>query len=244
MTNKQPIDQDTWKGVLRSAFSIFRGFEIQGYGTPPFSLGGGTVLMFRWKHRLSKDVDFFGYDAQWITMLSPRLNDDTRAVAVDYLEQANGLKIILPHGDIDFIVSGDVLNSLERERGHFEGREFTMDPSAEILAKKMFYRAASFKARDVYDMSAALDLDGEAARAAIQAAKPKYEVLKRRLLTLAEVPEAELAAEIVPYAGPLAHARGMVRKVLSAIEPPLKAQAKDGPVPKRSPVSLSEGYER
>ncbi len=217
MKEPRPIDQDTWETVLRTAYSIFQDFEARGMGTPPFSMGGGTVLMLRWKHRLSKDIDFFGYDAQWISMLSPRLNDATRVLATKYVEQANGLKIVMPHGDIDFVVSGDVLRTVKREPFTFEGRTVELDPSAEILAKKMFYRAASFKARDVYDMSAALDLDPEAARLAIEASGPRHDLLKRRLETLIEIPEDKLLTEILPYDGSLPHAKDMVRKVFGSI---------------------------
>ena len=48
---------------------------------PNWTMGGGTVLMFRYHHRLSQDVDIFLTDAQYLTALSPRLSvespDDT-----------------------------------------------------------------------------------------------------------------------------------------------------------------------
>jgi|CXWK01.1.fsa_nt_gi hypothetical protein len=243
MKETRPIDQDTWKTVLRTAFSIFQDFEARGVGTPPFSMGGGTVLMLRWKHRLSKDIDFFGYDAQWISMLSPRLNDATNVLATKYVEQANGLKIVMPHGDIDFVVSGDVLRTVKREPFVFEGRTVELDPSAEILAKKMFYRAASFKARDVYDMSAALDLDPGAARLSIEAAAPRHDLLRRRLQTLSEVPEDQLLTEIVPYDRSLPHAKDMVRKVFGALGERSKALTKTTRTKPRTP-NQGEGFER
>ena len=50
----------TWLGIVADAFTLFDDAEARGFGTPPFSLGGGTVLMLRFRHRSSKDVDFFG----------------------------------------------------------------------------------------------------------------------------------------------------------------------------------------
>jgi hypothetical protein len=69
---------------------------------------GGAVLMFRFEHRLSKDIDFFMYDVQRLSLLTPRLNDTTAAMTKKYLEQANGIKLVLPHGDIDFVVAGAI----------------------------------------------------------------------------------------------------------------------------------------
>jgi len=51
------------------------------------------------------------HDVQWVSMLTPRLNDTTAAMTTSYLEQANGLKLVLPHGDIDFVVSGPVTDA-------------------------------------------------------------------------------------------------------------------------------------
>ncbi|MBU2818986.1 nucleotidyl transferase AbiEii/AbiGii toxin family protein, partial [Acidithiobacillus ferrooxidans] len=35
-----------------------------------WTMGGGTVLMFKYHHRLSRDVDIFITDAQYLTALS------------------------------------------------------------------------------------------------------------------------------------------------------------------------------
>jgi len=77
--------RDSWRNVLASAYLLFDDLQAKGFGTPPFSLGGGTVLMLRFEHRLSKDIDLFGYDAQWLSFLSPRLNETAAAMATDYL---------------------------------------------------------------------------------------------------------------------------------------------------------------
>jgi hypothetical protein len=77
--------------------------------------------MFRFEHRLSRDIDFFGYDAKWLTLLSPRLNEMAAAVASSYTEQANGIKIVMQQGDIDFVVAGDVAVPVSREKITLEG---------------------------------------------------------------------------------------------------------------------------
>ena len=45
---------------------------------------------------LSKDIDFFIRDVQWLGFITPRLNDVIAAMVEGYEEQANSLKLILP----------------------------------------------------------------------------------------------------------------------------------------------------
>ncbi len=214
----KPLTPLTWTEIFANACALFDDLEGRGFGKPPFSLGGGTVLMFRFKHRLSKDLDFFGYDAQWLSLLSPRLNGVAAAMARDYSEQANGVKIIMPSGDIDFIVAGDIATPVEREALVLQGRETPAEPTSEILAKKLFYRAAAFKARDVYDMSAAIDLDPASAAQATRAAASRKDQLLRRLEELGGIAQDTLLEGIVPYDGRLPHADAMVSKVRSFIQ--------------------------
>ena len=130
MASSAAPTKDTWKKVIESAFDLFDDLEEKGFGTPPFSLGGGTALMFRFRHRLSKDIDFFGYDVQWLSLLSPRLNDFAAAMAKDYTEQANSIKIVAPDGDIDFIVSADVVQDICRKEAPILDRKIQVDPTS------------------------------------------------------------------------------------------------------------------
>lgn len=213
MHSTPPPTRQTWSQILKAAYRLFDDLENKGFPDPPFSLGGGTVLMFRFRHRLSKDIDFFSYDAQWLPLLSPRLNESAAAMASSYVEQANTVKLILPQGDIDFVIAGDVAIPVVREKTTLEGRDILLDPTSEILAKKLFYRPASFTPRDVYDVSAAIDLDPIAASRAVLAAAPKYDLLVRRLDELAEQDPAILTDGLIPYEAELPYARDMVAKV-------------------------------
>ena len=227
MSALKPPTPDTWKQVLRSAWELFRDLEEKGFGIPPFSLGGGTVLMFKYGHRLSKDIDFFGHDAQWLSLVSPRLNEKASSLATEYDEQANTVKIAMPHGDIDFIISADVIPDLKRQTLTLLDRSIPVDPPSEILAKKIMYRAATFKARDIYDLSAAIDLAPPTAWKAVSAASRKKDLLLSRLHDLKSVSDRELSRDIVPYNGPLRHAAGMVTKVIDFVggkEPPAQAK--------------------
>lgn len=237
----------TWKRILSSAFDILDDLQDQGHGKPPFVLGGGTVLMMRFKHRLSKDIDLFTHDAQWITLVSPRLNPVSEAMARTYDEQANVVKIAMLHGDIDFIASGQVIKGNAVCAIRALDRDLEVDTTAEILAKKAFYRASAFKPRDVYDMSASIDLDPSSAASAIRAASSKAPALLRRLKELGDLDQASLLAGIVPYEDALPHADRMVKKVADFI-----SQCIEGPDPtdelterpKVVPKRRASGWER
>ena len=144
MSPKQGINRNSWQRILASAVAIFDDLDDKGFGSPDVVIGGGTVLMFRFEHRLSRDIDFFLHDVQWLSLLTPRLNETTAAMVTDYVEQANGIKLVLPHGDIDFVVAGAVTDAAPRETLEFMGRTFRLETTTEILAKKLFFRAARF----------------------------------------------------------------------------------------------------
>lgn len=69
---ERDLPHGTWKNLLPHALSIIE--DIRRYATPdPFwTLGGGTVLMFRYQHRLSKDIDIFVPDPQYLGYVTPR----------------------------------------------------------------------------------------------------------------------------------------------------------------------------
>ena len=197
MNATEPVTRDLWKRILASAVAIFDDLKHKGFGNPDVVIGGGTVLMFRFEHRLSRDIDFFMHDVQWLSLLTPRLNDTTAAMVTDYVEQANGIKLVLPHGDIDFVVSGDVTDARPVETLDFMGRTFLLEQTEEILAKKLYYRAARFQSRDVFDMTAAIEFDRLSAVAAVRAAASKVAILDRRMEELERMPREKLERDIL-----------------------------------------------
>ena len=90
------MDERTWEELLSTALAILDDACAQGVGAPDIVMGGGTVLMMRMHHRLSRDIDLFLHDAQWLGRLTPRLNDRVAARARDYSEQANSVKLVMP----------------------------------------------------------------------------------------------------------------------------------------------------
>ena len=59
--------------------------------------------MRRHHHRISKDVDIFVADPQWLGYLTPRLNARAESLVSNYLEQAGFLKLYFDEGEIDFV---------------------------------------------------------------------------------------------------------------------------------------------
>jgi hypothetical protein len=190
------MNETSWKGLLANALAVLDDLDAIGFGTPEFSLGGGTVLMLRYRHRLSRDIDIFLHDAQWLTLLTPRLNDAVAARVRDYSEQANSLKLVFAEGDVDFIVASSVTSEPPSEMLAFQGLKIPMDASAEILAKKLYFRAALLKPRDAFDLVAIHECDPAAASSAIAASAPRRADQLRRLKALQKLPTATLEKDI------------------------------------------------
>jgi hypothetical protein len=192
------MDGRSWEDLLATALAVIADIEARGAGALDLVLGGGTVLMMRMRHRLSKDIDIFLHDAQWLSRLTPRLNDRVAALVRDYSEQANSIKLVLSHGDIDFVVAGRVTGVAPSETLDFRGRMIALETTEEILAKKLFHRASFLKPRDVFDLVVASKLLPNAAGVAVEAARSRRDLQLARLRELARAPEADLSSGILP----------------------------------------------
>ena len=117
-----------------------------------WSMGGGTVLMIRHKHRYSRDIDIFLRDPQYLGYLTPRLSDAAEQMTHDYDEAANYLKLRFPEGEIDFVAAGWLTPSPFATSTVLDV-EANLETSAEIIGKKVRYRADTFKARDLFDLA-------------------------------------------------------------------------------------------
>ena len=190
------MNEDAWKPLLTAALGVLDDLRERGFGAPDIVLGGGTVLMMRLRHRLSKDIDLFLHDAQWLGLLTPRLNEGVAALTANYAEQANSLKLVLPGGDIDFVVAGNVTGITSSERLDFAGWSLPLESNEEILAKKLYFRAGLLKPRDVFDLVAVFRANPEAALRAVAASKPRRDEQLRRLQALKRLPREAVSADI------------------------------------------------
>lgn len=140
--------------------------------------------MLRHKHRFSKDIDIFVSDPQYLAYLSPRVNTTAESMTHNFIEQGNFLKLQFAEGEIDFVASAPLTdNPAASER--LLDRDVKVETSTEIVAKKVWHRGESFKARDIFDL--AMVIEREPAALA-----PMQPVLRdRRATVLARITAGE-----------------------------------------------------
>jgi Nucleotidyl transferase AbiEii toxin, Type IV TA system len=141
-----------WETLFRRALQIVDSVAASGTRFEGWSFGGGTVLMRRYRHRVSKDVDIFVPDPQYLGYVSPRLNDTADSLASKHLETAISVKLYFPEGEIDFIASAPLTDKPFVHESVL-GRRVSVETTAEIIAKKVWHRGKEFTARDIFDLA-------------------------------------------------------------------------------------------
>lgn len=154
-----------WRILLVHALRLVDEIARHGVSAPFWTLGGGTVLMLRYRHRRSKDIDVFVPDPQYLGYVTPRLSDAAEQIAQDYVEAANYVKLIRPEGEIDFVASAN-LTPVPFETWTLLGRAVRVETAAEIIAKKLWHRGDTATARDLFDLSLVIERDPQALRTA------------------------------------------------------------------------------
>ena len=174
--------RDSWKILFRHACDRL---DQAGLPRNHWSFGGGTVLMLKFNHRLSKDIDIFFRDQQLLSFVSPRINDAAEEAMINYSEHTNFTKIQFPEGEVDFIVSQQLTShcpALEKVCG----QEIFVDNPVEIIAKKIFFRADDFKARDVFDLAVVYARQKESLLQSVHSFGTKLGSLGKQLAALEE----------------------------------------------------------
>ena len=139
-----------WDKLFKNALRIL---DDSGLSEKEWTLGGGTALALRFQHRESRAVDIFLSDAQYITLLTPRLNRTAAGMTDDYTEGSHFLKLRFPEGEVDFIIA-PWLTQNPYEKMEVGTRVIQIETPEEIVVKKIFYRAEALKVRDVIDIAA------------------------------------------------------------------------------------------
>lgn len=165
MSAPSPLPEGPWQGLFRSALALVDEIQKHGTARPFWTFGGGTVLMLRYGHRMSNDVDIFVPDPQYLGYVNPRISDAASELTADYEEHAGFVKLILPDGEIDFVVSRN-LTAPGYDEWTLMGRPVKVETAAEIVAKKMWHRGDRPTARDLFDLSLAIEREPESLLAA------------------------------------------------------------------------------
>ncbi|SAK86328.1 hypothetical protein AWB79_06051 [Caballeronia hypogeia] len=215
MTQPKELPAGLWESLLPKALMLVD--EISKHGGVPnpfFTFGGGTVLMLRYGHRNSKDIDFFVSDPQALGYVTPRLSDVADALCdSQYTEAANFVKLHLEDGEIDFVASPNLLpDAYAFDTWELFQRPVRVETAAEIIAKKMYHRGNQGTARDLFDLSMVAERESDA----LELARPYiYRHLEAFAAALDAPPPAMkerfAAIEMLNYSPTFEHAVEVVR---------------------------------
>ena len=150
-------NRSDWARLFRVATSLIRQVNAEQLIVDSWSFGGGTAMMLQIDHRESHDIDIFLADAQLLSYLDPKLRDfEFEIRPSDYTgDGSQFLKLAFAGiGEIDFVV-GAALTQHPTTARTVEGEEIRLETLAEIIAKKIYYRGASIKPRDIFNIAAA-----------------------------------------------------------------------------------------
>jgi hypothetical protein len=150
-----------WEVLFRRALVLIDDARKLGLPVDEWSFGGGTVLMRRHRHRLSKDIDVFIDNPEFIGYLTPRLSSVAESLTTHYVEDAEFVKLVLPEGEIDFVVAAPLTQHASNRETVLD-RTFLVETSTEIVAKKIWHRGVQFTARDIFDLAMVSEREPEA----------------------------------------------------------------------------------
>ena len=145
-----------WITLLEAAYTLLDNVASDGITIPRWSLGGGTVLMFHYAHRKSKDIDIFIPDPQFLGYINPRIGGRGEEITSDYKDAAEYVKLFLPEGEIDFVASSTLTNN-PFEKHEVLGRNILLETPIEIVAKKIWHRGDRATPRDLLDLAMVID---------------------------------------------------------------------------------------
>ena len=169
-----------WETLFQRALVLIDSVQKAGITLSDWTFGGGTVLMRRYRHRFSKDIDIFIPSPQYLNYLSPHLNDTAEAMTGDYTLQAEYLKLQFPEGEIDFVVSEPLTQDPVIPETIF-GRNVLVETSVEIVAKKVWHRGDRFRARDIFDLALIAEKEPEALKSIAPILRDRKDVIMARI---------------------------------------------------------------
>lgn len=204
-----------WETLFQRALVLIDSARDAGATLKNWSFGGGTVLMRRYHHRFSKDIDIFVPDPQYLGYLNPRLNTTAESLTNHYDEHGDSLKLYFPEGEIDFVASAPLTEDPTIVESLF-GREVQVETSTEIVAKKVWHRGQQFTARDIFDLAMVTEKEPNALRQIKPILRDRRQALLQRI-TAQEAALRETFAElqVLDYRRSFDECVDLVKKALS-----------------------------
>lgn len=206
--------------MLTHAFRLIDELSAHGHSDLFWTLGGGTVLMLRYRHRRSKDIDIFVPDPQVLGHVSPRLSDVAESIATDYVEGAGYVKLLHPEGEIDFVAAPN-LTASPYETWRLLKRPVRVETAAEIIAKKFWHRGDAPSARDLFDLSLVIEREPVALRRAHAFLTRHRQAFLEQLASRASVLRAQFdAIDALDYRPAFDEAAERAARFLRSLPPP------------------------
>ncbi|MDP4025080.1 nucleotidyl transferase AbiEii/AbiGii toxin family protein [Methylobacterium sp. NEAU 140] len=181
-----------WTRLLERAVAGLAAMDAAGQPVPDWVLGGGTALMLHADHRLSRDIDAFITDPQYLAYLSPDGGGEDIWGAHTFDRTAHYLKLVYPEGEIDFIVA-PALTALPVIDRDVAGIGIRLEHPVEIAIKKMHFRGAQLKVRDVFDIAVVDAVHSDLLEAHLPVVTDRKAAILSRL---SSIPSAYAAAEL------------------------------------------------
>lgn len=191
---------DAWKSLLPFCFRVVDEVTRERGVDFPIRIGGGSMLLRRYGHRKSMDLDLFVTDAQLVRWCSPRSNEAALDLFPDYSEEANAVKLVTGMQEIDVIAVAPILAEDAVDEVMIEGRKIIVERPREILAKKIIYRGRTFLVRDMFDLACVAAKEPEEVAAILPALTLTHlDDLDARLRELEPIWVKEMSAKVDPY---------------------------------------------
>jgi hypothetical protein len=215
--NRKPSQ---WSALFKVALELIdqASSNLGGYDIP-WSFGGGTAMMLQIDHRESHDIDLFLEDPQFLGYFDPhKIDFDYSVMPSDYNGDGSRFQkfAFKDIGEIDFIVSSTFTSNPFLIR-KIQGREIKLETTAEIIAKKIYFRGSEAKPRDIFDIAAAATTQRSLIVAALSSYKPQTQATLDRLSKLnPEFVDATIASLMIKpeYLSLIPECRAIAQSVL------------------------------